>query len=80
MCPNLENECWVCNTPFDESSALKAVKKPEDAVAVDIEDEIVVDTGKSPQKLPHKDIKRGEYVDIIFGNFLIDPSNLCQKL
>ncbi len=57
---DLENEWWVCNTPFDESSALKAVKKPEDAVAVDIEDEIVVDTGKSPQKLPHKDIKRGD--------------------
>jgi len=49
---DLENECWVCQTPFDESMALKAVKKPE--IAVEIEDEIVVDTGSPIQKTSHK--------------------------
>jgi len=49
---DLENECWVCNTAFDESRALEAVKKPEKAV--EIEDEIIVDTGTSIQKTPHK--------------------------
>ncbi len=55
---DLENECWVCNTPFDESTALKAVKKPEEAV--EIEDEIVVDTGKPIQKTSHKKDKKGD--------------------
>ena len=55
---DLENECWVYNTPFDETSALQVVKKPVEAV--EIEDEIVVDSGKSIQKTPHKDIKRGD--------------------
>jgi len=55
---DLENECWVCNTAFDESTELRAVKKPEKAV--EMEDEMVVDTGKPIQKSSNKNNKKGD--------------------
>jgi hypothetical protein len=43
---NLENACWVCNEPFDESKPVKPFKKEEDI------EEIQVETSEKPQKKP----------------------------
>lgn len=55
---DLENECWVCQTAFDESTALKAIKEPEKAI--EIEDEIVVETGTPIHEPSHKNNKKGD--------------------
>ncbi len=42
---NLENACWVCNEPFDESKPVKLFKKEED----EIEE---IEISEKPQKKP----------------------------
>jgi len=34
---NLENECWVCDMPFDESKPVKSYKREEEKVLVEKE-------------------------------------------
>jgi len=46
---NLENACWVCETPFDESKPSKPYKK--------VEEEIKVEISEKPQKKPKVDKK-----------------------
>ena len=41
---NLENACWVCNEPFDESKPYKPFKK--------VEEEVEIDISEKPQKKP----------------------------
>jgi hypothetical protein len=43
---NLENACWVCNEPFDESKPVKPFKKEEDI------EEIELEISEKPQKKP----------------------------
>jgi hypothetical protein len=43
---DLENECWACNSPIDESKPVKPFKKEEDI------EEIQVEISKKPQKKP----------------------------
>ena len=44
---DLENACWVCNAPFDESKPSKPYKKEKEDVEI-----VVSDT---PQKIPKND-------------------------
>jgi len=32
---NLENACWVCDTPFDKSKPVKPYKREEEGVTVE---------------------------------------------
>ena len=41
---DLENACWVCKVPFDETKVLKFVKEPEEEI--ELEDEIIMDKEK----------------------------------
>jgi hypothetical protein len=36
----MENSCWVCETPFDESKPVKLMKKDEEQVILEEEVEI----------------------------------------
>lgn len=53
---NLENACWVCNAPFDESKPSIPYKKAE--IAVDAIEELTDETGDKmmkPRKYKHKE-------------------------
>jgi len=41
---NLENACWVCDAPFDESKPVKPFNKAEEEVDIEI--------SEKPQKKP----------------------------
>jgi len=47
---NLENACWVCNAPFDESKPVKPFKRDEE----EIEE---IEISEKPQKKPKTDKK-----------------------
>ncbi len=46
---NLENSCWVCETPFDETKPVQVIKEVGDEIAV-AEESIIRKESKSQKK------------------------------